>query len=138
MKLFLDSSTGVCKIWIKGSQNDLYYEKELNRDMARDILGFIKECLQKNGLDWQDIAGLGVFAGPGSFTGLRIGITVLNTLSDGLKIPIVSSKNSDNSKTGEGMDDWLEAAKLRLSAGENDKIALPFYGADANITKPRK
>lgn len=128
MILFLDTSTGNCRIWL----GENIFEKELNRNMARDILKFLEDSLENIGKDYKDLEGIGFFAGPGSFTGLRIGASVANTLADGLNIPIVAIKKEDEN------DDWRQKAFEKLKNNENDKIALPFYGRDANITKPRK
>ncbi|MBF1015395.1 MAG: tRNA (adenosine(37)-N6)-threonylcarbamoyltransferase complex dimerization subunit type 1 TsaB [Candidatus Nanogingivalaceae bacterium] len=128
MILFLDTSTGNCRIWL--GENS--FKKELNRNMARDILKFLEDSLKNIGKDYKDLEGIGFFAGPGSFTGLRIGASVANTLADGLNIPIVAIKKEDEN------DDWRQKAFEKLKNNENDKIALPFYGRDANITKPRK
>lgn len=125
MILFLDTSTEKCKIWL----DENFFEKELGRNMARDILAFLEECLNSVSKKYEDLTGIGFFAGPGSFTGLRIGASVANTLADGLEIPIVAVKSDEN---------WREIAFEGLKNGKNDKIALPFYGRDANITKPRK
>lgn len=128
MILFLDTSTGNCRIWL--DENN--FEKELNRNMARDILKFLEDSLRNIGKDYKDLEGIGFFAGPGSFTGLRIGASVVNTLADGLNIPIVAVKKEDEN------DNWRQKAFEKLKNNENDKIALPFYGRGANITKPRK
>lgn len=128
MILFLDTSTGNCRIWLDKNN----FEKELNRNMARDILKFLEDSLRNIGKDYKDLEGMGFFAGPGSFTGLRIGASVVNTLADGLNIPIVAVKKEDEN------DNWQQKAFEKLKNNENDKIALPFYGRDANITKPRK
>lgn len=128
MILFLNTSTGNCRIWL----GENIFEKELNRNMARDILKFLEDSLENIGKDYKDLEGIGFFAGPGSFTGLRIGASVANTLADGLNIPIVAIKKEDED------DDWRQKAFEKLKNNENDKIALPFYGRDANITKPRK
>ena len=128
MILFLDTSTGNCRIWL--DENN--FEKELNRNMARDILKFLEDSLRNIGKDYKDLEGIGFFAGPDSFTGLRIGASVVNTLADGLNIPIVAVKKEDEN------DNWRQKAFEKLKNNENDKIALPFYGRGANITKPRK
>ena len=139
MILFIDSSTEKLRLWLKKGDFEVNFEKTLGREMAKNILAEIKEFLAENGANWQNLRGICVFAGPGSFTGLRIGVTVANTLADSLKIPIVGEKNSDNSKNnGENLENWREIALEKLNSGADDKIALPFYGAEANITKPRK
>lgn len=128
MILFLDTSTPICKLSLADGEWHYHNEWEASRELAKSLLGYIEEQLQKNGKTWQDILAIGAFKGPGSFTGLRIGLTVLNTIADSEGIPIV----------GETGEDWQRKALARLNAGENDKITLPFYGGEANITKPRK
>ena len=46
---------------------------------------FITEC----GAKWSDITAIGVVVGPGSFTGIRIGIAYAKGLSMGLNIPVI-------------------------------------------------
>ena len=139
MILFIDSSTEKLRLWLKNDDFEVDFEKTLGREMAKNILVEIKEFLAENGANWQNLRGICVFTGPGSFTGLRIGVTVANTLADSLKIPIIGEKNSDGSKNdGENLENWREIALEKLNSGADDKIALPFYGAEANITKPRK
>lgn len=98
-----------------------------DRNLATELLSVIHQELQAQKADWEDITGLVVFKGPGSFTGLRIGLTVANTIAYGQKVPIV----------GEQGDDWIATGLARLAEGEDDKIVMPFYGAEANITLPK-
>jgi len=56
------------------------------------LLGMIIKILKKNKLEPKDLAGIEVNCGPGSYTGLRVGISVANTLGHFLKIPINRKK----------------------------------------------
>jgi tRNA threonylcarbamoyladenosine biosynthesis protein TsaB len=105
------------------------YEWLADRQLAKDLLRVIRDELKKASISWDDLAGIVVFKGPGSFTGLRIGITVANTLAYSLDIPVVGTN---------GDDEWLRIGLDRLEKKENDRIVLPFYGAEAHITAPRK
>lgn len=126
--LLLDTSTPVCHVTLVGDTQWHAYEWQADRELAKGLLAYLQECMAHHGKTWTDIIGIGAFRGPGSFTGLRIGLTVLNTLASSQHIPIVGV-------TG---DDWQDQALARLSRGEDDMIVLPEYGGDANITKPRK
>lgn len=97
--------------------------QEVGREMARQLPGIIEEFLQDQAVD-----GLIVFRGPGSFTGLRIGATVMNVLAYTREVSIVGTLG----------DDWVMEGVKRLAAGENDGVVLPEYGAPANVTAPRK
>ncbi len=97
------------------------------RQLSATLLSKIHELLDRNDLTWQNLSGIVVYEGPGSFTGLRIGITVANTAAFVLNKPIVGA-------TGE---DWLEWGTGKLQSNIFTGIVMPFYGAEANITKPR-
>lgn len=106
--------------------DDLIWES--GRGLADGILRKLEVFLDKNSINWSEIKGVIVFKGPGSFTGLRIGITVANTVAYAKKIPIV----------GEMDEDWIDSGYLRLNDGNNDKQVIPEYGSEPNITKPVK
>ena len=76
MKMFLDTSTDTAILKL----DDKTYEENFGHDMAEKLLGFIQDKLQENGKTWQDITEIEFNSGPGSFTGLRIGATIVNTL----------------------------------------------------------
>ena len=128
MILLLDTSTPICKLTLIDDDKRFDVSWEAGRELALGLLDYIEQQLKAQGKEFNDLSGLAVFRGPGSFTGLRIGITVLNTLADALDLPIV----------GESGEQWQEVALSRLLKGESDKIILPLYGSEAHITAPRK
>jgi tRNA threonylcarbamoyladenosine biosynthesis protein TsaB len=128
MIVLLDTSTPQCHLSFM--EGDWRYDTnwEAGRELANGLLEFLEKELEFQEKSWKDVTGLVVFKGPGSFTGLRIGITVFNTLAYANQWPIVGA-------TGE---DWRQVGIRRIEAGENDAIVLPEYGGEANITQPRK
>lgn len=99
-----------------------------DRVLAQTILSCIDDLLKRNSTSLKEIKALAVFSGPGSFTGLRIGHSVANSLAYALDLPIVATAGQD----------WQSSAIRRLQAGENDRMVLPHYGAAARTTAPRK
>lgn len=128
MILLINTSTPECKLTLVDGEQRFDSTWQADRQLAKDLLAYLHDQLEARGKTLDDISGIGVFSGPGSFTGLRIGLTVLNTLADANAVPIVGCRG----------DDWQNEATRRLVAGENDRIVLPFYGSDAHITTPRK
>ena len=110
MKLYLDtsSSTTILKL------NDKEYVWESGRDLARDLLKYIHDRLVENNADWKDLTEIHFFSGPGSFTGLRIGACVVNSLAEQLQIPLFDQN------------------------GKKHEVIMPIYGREANVSKPRK
>lgn len=110
-------------------QTKVAYESwQAHRELSNTLLTKLKELLEKNNKDWPDIEGIVIYKGPGSFTGLRIGFSVANTFAYSENIPVVSSSG----------DNWIAQGTEQLKKGENEKVALPEYGGEANTTKPRK
>lgn len=108
---------------------ELAYEKwPAHRQLAETLHIKIRDLLATQKKDWPDIQGLVIYQGPGSFTGLRIGISVANALAASLEIPIIGT-------TGE---EWFKLGLKKLGAGKDDRQILPEYGADAHVTVPKK
>lgn len=117
------------EIGLFDGQKPLAYETwQAHRELSDTILVKITEVLERNGKTLQDVQGVVGFRGPGSFTGLRIGLTVANTLAYSLQTPIVGAQH----------EDWCNAGIARLLSGEDDHVVLPEYGAGAHITLPKK
>ena len=111
-----------------GSKQLVYETWHAHRELAETLHGKVEALLKSQQLDWPSLQGIVCFQGPGSFTGLRIGLTVANALSDSYHLPVIASQDPG----------WLENGIERLLHGEDDKLALPYYGADAHITLPKK
>lgn len=105
-----------------------YYHWEANRRLAETIHKTMEQQLEKQELGYKDIDGLIIYKGPGSFTGLRIGVSVANALASSLNIPIVGCSGSE----------WTEVGISRLNNSENDKQVVPEYGSLPNVTKQKK
>ena len=105
-----------------------YHEWLAHRQLAETIHKEVRDVLKAKHLSLSDLNGIVVYQGPGSFTGLRIGISVANALADSLDIPIVGNQS----------EDWIKKGISALAEGNNDQIVLPHYGAPANVTRPKK
>lgn len=66
--------------------------KRIISNKTQVILPMIDKILKKHSLELKDLSGININVGPGSFTGLRIGLAIANALSFVLKIPINGKK----------------------------------------------
>jgi tRNA threonylcarbamoyladenosine biosynthesis protein TsaB len=66
--------------------------KNMIHNNAQIILPMIDGILKKHSLKSEDISEIKINVGPGSFTGLRVGIAIANALSFVLKIPVNGKK----------------------------------------------
>lgn len=128
MILLLDTSTSECRLTLVDGATRHEYKWQAERQLAYGLLEYLVTTIKSHDVSLAQLDGIGVFRGPGSFTGLRIGMATLNTIASSEHIPIVGTLG----------DTWQEDAIRRLNEGEDDRIVLPEYGREARITTPRK
>lgn len=66
--------------------------RKIDSNRTQIILPMIDEILKKHSLKQEDISEIKINVGPGSFTGLRIGLAIANAMSFALKIPVNGKK----------------------------------------------
>lgn len=89
MKLYLDTADNT-KTTV--GLNEKRWSFPMRKPRSQQLLGLIDEILKKKKISLDQIKEIEVNLGPGSFTGLRVGISVANTLGWVLKIPINGQK----------------------------------------------
>lgn len=89
MKLFIDTSDRD-KIVI--GVGDKKFQTSAREQKSQKLLPFIDEVLKKEKTSIDKITEVEVNIGPGSFTGLRVGVSIANTLGWALGI-LVNGKN---------------------------------------------
>jgi len=97
MKLFIDTSSSE-KIIV--GLNEKKFETEAKKGASQRLLPFIVELIEKKRKKLEDIKEIEINTGPGSFTGLRVGVSVANALGWALGIPV----NGKDLKKGEVVD----------------------------------
>ncbi|MBI3120412.1 MAG: tRNA (adenosine(37)-N6)-threonylcarbamoyltransferase complex dimerization subunit type 1 TsaB [Candidatus Kerfeldbacteria bacterium] len=84
---------------------------------SENYISRIQKFLTSRNLHFSDLSGIIVRRGPGSFTALRVGVTIANTLAFGLGIAVVGSIG----------DDWLNEGFARIEHGRSDYVVEPLY-----------
>ena len=70
-------------------------ESDEGRDHARKVGVFVDELLRETGIAPEDLDAVAVGKGPGSYTGLRIGVSFAKGLCYGLQKPLVAVGSLD-------------------------------------------
>ena len=69
-------------------------EKQSEYNTSQTLLPLIDTLFQENNLTINEVTEIEVTEGPGSFTGLRVGVTIANTLGWILQIPVNGKKGN--------------------------------------------
>ncbi len=80
-----------------------------------------EKFLDKAGVKWSDLTAIGVVTGPGSFTGIRLGIAYAKGIAMGLNIPVVP----------------INAFELYLAATPDAFVAIDSGRGDFFVASPK-
>lgn len=86
--LSADTSQGICSVSLSHNLTPLSYaEEQQSSKQAEMLVPMIESCLHQANLTYDDLTLLASTTGPGSFTGLRIGLSALQAIAAVKKIP---------------------------------------------------
>lgn len=90
--LHLETSTKVCSVAISCDGSVLDYQTENAQDFVHSerLNGLIQDLLIRNDLNFNSLDSVSISSGPGSYTGLRIGVSTAKGLCYALNIPLIT------------------------------------------------
>lgn len=94
--LCIETGTDICSVGIaRDGELVSLRESDEGRDHARKVAVFVDELLRETGVTPDELDAVAVGKGPGSYTGLRIGVSFAKGLCYGLGIPLVAVGSLD-------------------------------------------
>lgn len=99
------------------------------------VLEQIEEVLARGGIAAAEIGAIGVGTGPGSFTGLRVGLATAKTLAYGLGCPLVGILTADALRSAVGETGNATNMAVVMAAGARDHY-LAAAGRDPVLRPP--
>lgn len=144
MKLLaIDTSAHICSVCILDVEADDILASEM-RDIGRGhaevLMELINACLDTSNITYQDLSRIGVTIGPGSFTGVRVGMSVARGFGLSLKIPVLGISTLDACEAKANQSDYDGKLVTLLDAKRSElycKISgeAPFAASYAEIAK---
>jgi len=118
--LLIDTATPVCSVAISHNNAVLdYLDSETANAHASELTLNIQNLLLRNQLTTADLAAVAVSMGPGSYTGLRIGVSTAKGLCYALDIPLMAVNT---------LDAMVDGFRFRQHYAE-DTIFVPMIDA---------
>lgn len=91
--LFIDTTNNKeVTVGLKIDKEKFIRKQPLETRKAQVVLPLLEELLKEHGLCLKNITAIEVNPGPGSFTGIRVGLSIANTLGFLLQVPVNGKK----------------------------------------------
>lgn len=128
--LAIDTSSKVCSVSIL-EDNNLIIEKHNNDEKthSQKLMPLIDEIFKCTNLALNDIGLLACCIGPGSFTGIRIGVSTIKAFADAKNIPVVGITSLESLAYN------ISEANLIASIidAKNNNVYFSLYDFDGNF-----
>ena len=99
--LHIETATDICSVALsEGDQQLSLVESDQERSHAILLNQFVRQAAVEAGITLKQLDGVAVSKGPGSYTGLRIGVSTAKGLAYALEIPLLSSGTLENMAHG--------------------------------------
>lgn len=134
--LAIDCAANLCAacVYDAGAAKELGREvRDLGKGHAEHLMAVIEAALRAAGAGYRDLGAVAVSIGPGSFTGLRVGVSTARGLALALKIPAIGVT------TLEGLAAEAEAAfpgraALAVLDAGREEFYVALYGKALELT----
>ena len=139
MLLFIDTHSSLITIALKNNDDLFIKTKESEYSHSIYTMPMIEEIFKENNLNVKDLKKIIVVNGPGSFTGIRIGLSIAKTMAYALNIDIntISSLtaylvSNDNNKKRKAVIEDNKGYYISAFDENNNNIIPEYYSEEDN------
>jgi tRNA threonylcarbamoyl adenosine modification protein YeaZ len=136
--LAIDCAASLCAacVYDAGAQRELGRSAlDLGKGHAEHLMAVIADALKQGGVGYPDLGAIAVSTGPGSFTGVRVGVSTARGLALALKIPAIGvttlealAQETRKQFPGRTVLAALDAGREEFHAAFYDEAAVLRYG----------
>lgn len=130
--LVIDTSSELCSIGIKYNDKKIYKTLDEGKTHSETLLPLINSVLEENHISLNDIDALGVVNGPGSFTGIRIGISSIKAISLVKDLPVAEITSTETLARNIVDDSDI---KIGIIDAKNDQIYVGIFNNNYELIK---
>ena len=140
--LCIETGTDICSVGVaRDGELVSLRESDEGRDHAKKVGVFVDELLRETGISPDELDAVAVGMGPGSYTGLRIGVSFAKGLCYGLGIPLVAVGSldamaavaiEDNDAGILDVDNWENAVLCPMVDARRMEVYTRLFDAKGN------
>jgi tRNA threonylcarbamoyladenosine biosynthesis protein TsaB len=134
--LNIETSTTLCSVSLS-KEGKVIASKEVNDGFthAENLHIFIEEVLGKSGLSTKDLNAVAVGSGPGSYTGLRIGVSAAKGLAYALQAPLISVNTLQTMAAVAISQDQQDILFCPMLDARRMEVYTAIFDKDLNVVK---
>lgn len=135
--LNIETSTEVCSVTI-AKNGELLYKKETLEGLSHSELltVFIEELFIESKIRLNQLDAVAVSKGPGSYTGLRIGVSVAKGLCYGLEIPLIAVNSLETMGTSAALKSKGDRLFCPMIDARRMEVYTALYNSNGEEIKP--
>jgi tRNA threonylcarbamoyladenosine biosynthesis protein TsaB len=134
--LALDTSGDTCSVAVtEGDKLRSEYNFAHQRKLTERLPGIVDFVLRDAGTSLEEIEGFAVGLGPGSFTGVRVGVTMAKTWAQVFQKPLVGISSLEALNAAVARHHRLPMTVVAVAPSRKDEIIAAFY-ADICLGSP--
>ena len=140
--LFIDSATTNLVVAIIIDNKLTYsFNNNIGHDTSSQMMPVLEQAFEKSNITPKDLNKIFIVTGPGSFTGIRVGLTVAKTMAYCLNIPIIPVSSLAVLASKKAGTALINARRGYVFAGSydenlNNTFKDSYIPMDNNLKKP--
>ncbi len=137
--LAIDTASTLCAACILDTEQGELSRKvlDLGKGHAEHLMGVIEDVLAAAGIAHRDLDAVAVSIGPGSFTGVRVGVATARGLALALKVPAIGVSTLEALATEARAAHPERRVLAAISAGRGQVYVALYDGAGAGMRGPQ-